>query len=300
MSERRRSPRLAKKNRPVYNEAFMIRRPIEIIESDNQNANKFNDNNGNNKSSSNLFNKFQKNENKSAFFIDTHARLGVRDSSMNHVRTGLKIVLLLLTLVVLYWQLFIDGSETETETLTFSSSPRYNTCFLFAVVFVARVILQMVFFWNRSISWIEVFAEAGGIIPVSLCSLAYGAKLSGTSIDSITLCIGNVLFFAGTYLNIYPEYQRYVWKLGDNRKGRLYTGGHFAYCRHINYFGEILSFVGYGLVSAWWGQWVPIVMGTGMAIFSVPEIEFYLERKYSEEWKAYVQQVPCVMFPGIW
>lgn len=108
------------------------------------------------------------------------------------------------------------------------------------------------------------------------------------------------LFSFGTWLNLWSEFQRYWWKLEGNRQGRLFTGGLFSYCRHINYFGEVLSFVGYGIASAWWGQWVPLVMGTGMAVWSVPEIEFYLAKKYSEEWSGYVEEVPCVMFPFVW
>ena len=36
-----------------------------------------------------------------------------------------------------------------------------------------------------------------------------------------------------------------------------------------------------------------------MTAFSVAEIEFYLEQKYSSEWPRYVQRVPHVLIPGL-
>merc|ERR1712150_361784 len=109
---------------------------------------------------------------------------------------------------------------------------------------------------------------------------------------------GVAVFLLGTYLNIWPEYTRYVWKSDPSHAGRLYAEGLFAVCRHINYFGEVLSFVGFALASSVWGNlWVPLVMGVGMAGFSVPELDAYLSTKYAAEWAAYIRDVPCQMFP---
>jgi hypothetical protein len=40
------------------------------------------------------------------------------------------------------------------------------------------------------------------------------------------------------------ELQRYRWKRQPQNAGRLYTGGLFAYARHINYFGDQELFTG--------------------------------------------------------
>lgn len=58
---------------------------------------------------------------------------------------------------------------------------------------------------------------------------------------------GGVIFIVGTYINLWPEYTRHVWKLDEKNKGKLYTQGLWKYARRINYTGEILSFVGYVL-----------------------------------------------------
>ena len=68
----------------------------------------------------------------------------------------------------------------------------------------------------------------------------------------------------------------------------------------MNYFGEVLSFVGFAMASAVSCMWVPLVMGFGMAYWSVPELDYYLEQKYGAQWVAYAARVPCQMFPGVW
>ncbi|CAE7437510.1 dhcr7 [Symbiodinium pilosum] len=111
---------------------------------------------------------------------------------------------------------------------------------------------------------------------------------------------GLLVFLFGTWLNVYPEWQRHVWKREACHQGRLYMGGLFSLARHINYTGEILSFVGFSLVTgALWTMWVPAVMGLGMCTLSIREIEFYLSQRYKEDWAVYIQQVPWLMIPGL-
>ena len=173
-------------------------------------------------------------------------------------------------------------------------------CFAYGLVFVIRVLIQMFAFWSRKIPWVEVWAEAGGVIPLSLASFAYGTYQRRHE-DIGTMELASVpAFLLGTYLNLWPEYARYLWKLNPANKGKLYTLGFFAYCRHINYFGEVLSFVGFAMASAVSCMWVPLVMGFGMACWSVPELDYYLERKYPAEWKTYTEEVPWNMIPYVW
>ena len=112
---------------------------------------------------------------------------------------------------------------------------------------------------------------------------------------------GLLIFGIGTYLNLWPEYTRHVWKKNPANAGRLYVEGLFATCRHINYFGEVLSFVGFAMVtSVWWNLWIPLVMGVGMAAFSVPELDTYMRNKYKAEWVSYTAAVKCQMIPFVW
>jgi len=178
--------------------------------------------------------------------------------------------------------------------------PRRSAVVFCTALFVARVVLQMAVFWSRSIPWKEVVFEAGGIIPLSIASLAYGAAQSPHTLGWTGLC-GLLVFLWGTWLNLWPEYQRHRWKLDPRNKGKLYKGGLFAVARHINYTGELVSFIGFsGVTGAAWTLWVPLAMGIGLATFSTWEIEFYLAQRYKEDWNDYVKDVPYVMVPGIW
>jgi steroid 5-alpha reductase family enzyme len=166
--------------------------------------------------------------------------------------------------------------------------------------------VQMLYFWHRRVSWVEVFFEAGGVIPLSLWSFYVGAVDLSSDLAPVnaTDALGCFLFFFGTYVNLYPEYTRHVWKLDKANAGKLYMQGLWMYARRINYTGEILSFAGYGLATgpAWCvtNLWVSAVMAVAMGGFSVMEIEYYLERRYKDQWAGYVAAVPYKMIPGVW
>ena len=190
--------------------------------------------------------------------------------------------------------------ETDTEQSTDSGCTFRCRCILFCTtIFVLRVLLQMSVFWARGIPWKEVIFEAGGVIPLSVASMAKGASSARASSQMLVIA-GLVLFLFGTWLNLYPEWQRHQWKRAGNA-GKLYTDGLFALARHINYTGEIASFVGLSFTTgALWTLWVPVVMAAGMCSFSVREIEFYLSQKYREDWPAYTRDVPYLMIPWLY
>eukprot|EP01044_Picomonas_judraskeda_P035516 COSAG03_NODE_15227_length_437_cov_1.372781_1_plen_131_part_01 len=131
----------------------------------------------------------------------------------------------------------------------------------------------MFVFWERRVPWIEITLEASFIVPLSLATLAWGVvdAAGGQSWD-VEQVAGLVIFGAGTYLNIVPETQRHLWKHKPGNRNKLYTEGWFGRARHINYFGEIFSFVGFAIGSGkWWNQWIPFSMAFGMILWSRPE-----------------------------
>ena len=77
----------------------------------------------------------------------------------------------------------------------------------------------------------------------------------------------------------------HLYKVKKKLLDKLLSSGlyRFSLARHINYTGEILSFVGFSLVTgALWTMWVPAVMGLGMCTLSIREIEFYLSQRYKD------------------
>lgn len=237
----------------------------------------------------------------SAFFVDNKTRRTLPSTATDSLRYWLKIAFLLVCVTIQYMVMFGAVAERKKKNDERQVSvTREWLCLLCGVIFISRILIQMRY-WTRVVTWVEVFAEAGGVIPISLVSLALGvARRRGAPIGIIEL-IGLVLFVFGTSLNMEPEFTRNAWKSDVANKGRLYTGGLFALCRHINYFGEVVSFVGFALVSsAWWNLWIPIVMGAGLVFVSVPELDTYLAAKYPSEWPQYVEAVSCQMVPFVW
>lgn len=222
---------------------------------------------------------------RSAFFIDTASRLLSPGGQSRRLAWWTKVLLLC--------------ANIPLAAGTCNDGARCNSVLLCTVIFVIRVMFQMTWFWSRGIPWKEVVFEAGCVIPISIISMAKGAAAKTSHIDSSGFW-GLLVFLLGTWLNLYPEWQRHVWKRQSCHQGRLYTEGLFSLARHINYTGEILSFVGFSLVTgASWTMWVPAAMALGMCTLSIREIEFYLSQRYKEDWPSYVKAVPWLMIPGI-
>ena len=53
------------------------------------------------------------------------------------------------------------------------------------------------------------------------------------------IALGLILFVLGTYLNIWPEYSRHLWKQKPGNERKLYTQGWYQLCRRVNYSGEV-------------------------------------------------------------
>ena len=258
-------------------------------------------------------------QNVSAFFLDTRARLAPREVAGNQLRMALKTILLLLSLGLLGNVTYAGHclSDHDGVGVGCCGGTRRHLAVAMGIVFVGRVLAQMVWFWARNVTWNEVIFEAGFVIPVSLASLGYAAARRSDALAFATDLQGGAsgclaaalsardawavaLFAAGTALNVGAELQRHLWKRTPGNAGHLYTCGLFRWARHINYSGEILSFVGFGLLGPLWAQWVALVMGTAMAAFSVPELAHYLALRYPREWPRYVREVPARLVPGLW
>lgn len=231
----------------------------------------------------------------SAFFIDTDARADKIPTSSNTLRMVCKAALVLAQVLAqaafLLHSVADDGAEPTRCVLVVT----------FTAIFVARIIWQMTFLWLRKVSWTEVLAESGFIIPLSLISVTWSVAASDHPCGALE-AVGALLFIGGTYLVVWPEWQRHLWKQDKQNAGRLFTLGLFSYSRHINYSGEILSFVGLSLCSGtycWANLWIPAAMGVGMVVFSVPELETYLAFRYARDWQGYVRDVPCSMIPYV-
>lgn len=213
-----------------------------------------------------------------AFFIDTYSR---SDKQFSLARLAAKTAILV-------------GILASLRHFLSPEWRRQRMCFWMSAIFVGRVLLQMFWFWDRAISLVEIFAEAGFIIPLSLYSLAKGAKSERFFTTNTLDILGLLLFVIGTAINVGSELDRHL----RRTPGKLYTQGPFAIVRHPNYTGEILSFVGFALSSGnLLNLWIPLLMAVGMVVFSAPELDLYLANRYPLDWVDYAPHVTDSFLP---
>jgi protein-S-isoprenylcysteine O-methyltransferase Ste14 len=169
----------------------------------------------------------------------------------------------------------INGSHTRQLILMF-----------FLVVYDLRLIVTVFVFLKRKMEWSEMLLVSG-LVSFALFSFA---KVGGNSHHSIGISdyLIIILYLFGSWLNTYSEYTRYVWKKDEANKGRLYTEGLFKYSMHINYFGDIILFTGFALITKSFSLLViPLIMALNFIFFIIPRLDNYLEKKYGDQFKDY-------------
>lgn len=99
---------------------------------------------------------------------------------------------------------------------------------------------------------------------------------------------GALLYLTGSYAGTASEYSRHIWKALPGNKGHLYTEGLFKYCRHINYFGDLLLFSGLAVLTRQlWAGIVPVAMGLNFAFVLIPAHDAYLAMRYGGAFEDY-------------
>jgi len=100
--------------------------------------------------------------------------------------------------------------------------------------------------------------------------------------------IAPFIYFLGSFINTYSEYLRYNWKSNPKNRGHIYRCGLFKYSMHINYFGDVLLFFGFSILTGrYWTLIIPIGMLLNFMIFIIPSLDSYLSQKYGDEFVDY-------------
>jgi len=169
------------------------------------------------------------------------------------------------------------------------SPDRHVALLACSVIYIARAATTLFVFVKRKVPWWEV---AWGGIPIGLVlffSLRDGLRVPQ---PLAFLDWGGILFYiAGSYVGTASEYSRHLWKARPENQGRLYTEGLFRYSRHINYFGDLLLFGGYALLTRLpWTGIVPLAMCLNFVFFIIPAHDAYLTARYGSEFDDYAQR----------
>jgi len=159
-----------------------------------------------------------------------------------------------------------------------------------AVLYFLRHLITLFVLLKRKVELSEALGLSAFMAVFEIGFLLLGAGiLRDTAVPfggKDMLALGLIAF--GSYLNTGSELQRMIWKRRPESKGRCYTGGLFKHSMHINYFGDMVLFTGWALLTTSWLAFViPLFMTVGFVFFHIPGLDAYLSQRYGAEFDAY-------------
>ncbi len=159
-----------------------------------------------------------------------------------------------------------------------------------AVIYIPRAAVSLFVFVKRKIPWWEA-AWGGGLIGFVLFAFLSDGFRTPHPLGFVDV-VGALLYLTGSYLGTASEYARHLWKARPENQGHLYTEGLFQYSRHMNYFGDLLLFGGFAVLTRQgWAGIVPLIMGLNFVLILIPAHDAYLATRYGAEFAAYARRV---------
>jgi len=217
-------------------------------------------------------------------------RLHARSSIQKRTFWGLHSLIIL----VCIWLVFFNGlpnlGSVFGQNWTFSDPLRTRLLFGCALLYWLRHGITLFYLLTRMVEWKEVFGLISFIALFDIGLLLIGGAVFRDKpifiswIDGIAL----LLLLCGSYLNSFSEIQRKWWKKKPSSKGHCYTGGLFKYALHINYFGDVVLFTGWSLLTHnIWTLALPIFMLFSFVFMHIPGLDAYLKTRYGAEFETY-------------
>ena len=191
------------------------------------------------------------------------------------------ILCLFATIFYSFWLQFFNSEVVQIKGDFF----RIILLYVFSITYILRIIFTLFVFLKRKIPWWE--SLAGVFLSIILYYFIQIGSINSNPINVLDF-FGILLYLLGSYLNTRSEYGRYKFKRIPNNKGHIFDKGLFKYARHINYFGDVLLFTGFALVSQnVISLIIPFFMGLNFVFILIPAKESYLKEKYGEEFEMY-------------
>jgi protein-S-isoprenylcysteine O-methyltransferase Ste14 len=196
--------------------------------------------------------------------------------------------------MILWYLICVAAAAWVTLFATHDGDPLGNpgrqvVLLAFGLIYIARAVITLLVFVRRRIPWWEA-ASGGGLIGFMLFLFLRDGLRTPQPLIFVD-AVGTLLYLVGSYLGTASEYSRHIWKTRPENQGRLYTEGLFRYCRHINYFGDLLLFSGFALLTRQlWTGIVPVVMGLNFIFFLIPAHDAYLATRYGTEFDDYARR----------
>ena len=196
---------------------------------------------------------------------------------------------ILATVFTSTWLMFADLAYSDTWLKQFQISGDLFRRFLIAlclIIYFLRLQITVWVFQKRKWVWTETIIISI-LVPLALYSFAHVGGNNHQSFGAMEI-VGGLLYILGSYVNTGSEYRRHIWKLKEENKGRLYTERLFRYSMHINYFGDIILFTGFAMITHSLSMLViPLIMTMNFVFNIIPTLDRYLEKKYGDEFRDY-------------
>ena len=204
---------------------------------------------------------------------------------------------ILATVATSTWLMFADPAYSDTWLKPYQISGDFLRRVLIAlclIIYFLRLQVTVWVFQKRKWIWTETIIISI-VVPLALYSFAHVGGNNHQSIGAMEI-VGGLLYIMGSYVNTDSEYRRHVWKLKKENKGRLYTERLFRYSTHINYFGDIVLFTGFAMITHSLGMLViPLIMTINFVFNIIPSLDRYLEKKYGDEFRGYSQKTKKIV-----
>ena len=194
----------------------------------------------------------------------------------------------LVTTLVSFYTVFADFGLLNFGTIISRDNLRLGLMVICILIYLIRLMITTWVYQKRKWTWQETIIIS---IVMSLAMSAFisvgGANTKGVGIVEV---FGVVLYLFGSYINTRAEYSRHIWKLNPANKGKLYTVGLFRYAMHINYFGDVVLFVGLAMLTHFTLLVIPAFMYFNFVFNIIPSFDRYLEMKYTEQFMTYTRE----------
>ena len=146
-------------------------------------------------------------------------------------------------------------------------------------------------------SWIGVVMLSVFIFPfITLPMTFFANPMEDTFGFKYLTFLSILLYMIGSVIHSSYEFTRFFFKQNVT-KNKLYTSGLSAVVRHPNFFGDLLLFFGWAVVSNnFWCLLVPCYQFWHFYKTVIPELETYLRAKYGEvQYNKYAKDVKALI-----
>ncbi|KAI5776470.1 hypothetical protein EDC01DRAFT_792082 [Geopyxis carbonaria] len=143
-------------------------------------------------------------------------------------------------------------------------------------------------------------------LSIGAANFILGAAMSAlyltTSPSPATVAAGALLYYAGLAVETGSELQRKAFKDDPANRGRPFTGGLFAWARHVNLGAYAVARAGYAVAAGGWvaGALVGGVFAWDFVGRAVGVLDGYCEGRYGEEWRQFRRRTRWWLIPGVY